>query len=289
MGTSDPITLDFYARIGRINKCDDNDCGDVKNQCLRYCRWPEVETMEDEDDAKDVLNSDSSSSSGPLWIQSRHLPSSASTTNDNDDNSNDECENYSDIPNCEYCGSVRKFEFQIMPQMLYFLHKRKHNISKNNNSNNNSNNNDNQQGNDHGKGKSITQNPAAMEALRAVSDILERTDNNNNNNSDNDEQQQHQYIPQEMRDTQRKLLEQGRNDLMNMSSSNNKGIGDVGDGIMDMDWGTIAVYTCTSSCSGNNTSFRVDGVIQKRAYRKKFAWRLRKGKQFTYVLIFEIK
>ena len=50
---------------------------------------------------------------------------------------------------------------------------------------------------------------------------------------------------------------------MNMSSSNNKGIGDVGDSIMDMDWGTIAVYTCTSSCSGINTSITVDGVIQK--------------------------
>ena len=116
-----------------------------------------------------------------------------------------------------------------------------------------------------------------MEALRAVSDILERTDNNNNNNSDNDEQQQqHQYIPQEMRDTQRKLLEQGRNDLMNMSSSNNNGIVDVGDdvdSIMDMDWGTIAVYTCTSSCSGNNTSFTDDGVTQKRAYRQEYEWR----------------
>lgn len=54
-GTLDPITLDFYARIGRIINCDDNDCGDVKNQCLRYCRWPEVETMEDEDDTKDVI------------------------------------------------------------------------------------------------------------------------------------------------------------------------------------------------------------------------------------------
>ena len=41
--------------------------------------------MEDEDDTKDVLNSDGSSSSGPLWIQSRYLPSSASTTNDNDE------------------------------------------------------------------------------------------------------------------------------------------------------------------------------------------------------------
>ena len=63
---------------------------------------------------------------------------------------------------------------------------------------------------------------------------------------------------------------------MNMSSSNDKGIGDVGDdvdGIMDMDWGTIAVYTCTFSCSENNTSFTDDGVTQKRAYRQEFAWR----------------
>ena len=39
----------------------------------------------------------------PLWISSKKLPEA------------------NDIPNCEYCGSPRKFEFQVMPQMLIHL------------------------------------------------------------------------------------------------------------------------------------------------------------------------
>ncbi|KAJ9586227.1 hypothetical protein L9F63_020136 [Diploptera punctata] len=39
----------------------------------------------------------------PLWISSDHIP------------------NEDDIPNCEYCGKNRQFEFQILPQMLNYL------------------------------------------------------------------------------------------------------------------------------------------------------------------------
>ncbi|KYQ91176.1 hypothetical protein DLAC_08087 [Tieghemostelium lacteum] len=38
-----------------------------------------------------------------LWVSDEHKPTSE------------------DIPNCESCGSKRKFEFQILPQLLYFL------------------------------------------------------------------------------------------------------------------------------------------------------------------------
>lgn len=75
----------------RINDLIDN----VQEQVLRYLRWPD--------------NGHGSDVQMPLWIQSDHQP----------DN----------IPPCPYCGSERKFEFQIMPQMLHYLLK-DHKISR---------------------------------------------------------------------------------------------------------------------------------------------------------------
>ena len=84
-GCTDPCTLEFQSRIH--NREDS-----VQNQCLRYNRWYDKEEGNDEDE-----------NNGPLWIQENHIPG--------DDN----------IPNCQYCGSPRLFEFQIMPQMLYYI------------------------------------------------------------------------------------------------------------------------------------------------------------------------
>lgn len=56
------------------------------SQVLRYCRWP---------DRFDVL------SVAPLWVSTKGV-----------------IDVETDIPKCENCGSKRKFEFQILPQML---------------------------------------------------------------------------------------------------------------------------------------------------------------------------
>mmetsp|Transcript_16772 Transcript_16772/g.25100 ORF Transcript_16772/g.25100 Transcript_16772/m.25100 type:complete len:490 (-) Transcript_16772:70-1539(-) len=85
-GTSDQITMEFYARIGRAG-------GDVKGQCLRYCRWPDISGPD----------SNECSQNGPLWISSENCPNSE------------------DIPPCQYCGAQRKFEFQLMPQIIHIL------------------------------------------------------------------------------------------------------------------------------------------------------------------------
>lgn len=95
-GTSDPVTMEFYTRIGRDN-------GTVKGQCLRYNRWPADLTETNESETND----------GPLWIRTDYRPKSSE-----------------DIPNCENCGARRKFEFQIMPQMINFLkHEKGCNVS----------------------------------------------------------------------------------------------------------------------------------------------------------------
>ena len=66
----------------RINKT-----GDVQTQCLRYLRWPDENICHD--------------TGTPLWIQSDFQPDK--------------------VPPCELCGAERKFEFQIMPQMLHYM------------------------------------------------------------------------------------------------------------------------------------------------------------------------
>ncbi len=64
-----------------------NDIPNVQEQCLRYLRWPDESVSSDE--------------GVPLWIRQDCQPAS--------------------IPECHYCGAERKFEFQLMPQMLHYL------------------------------------------------------------------------------------------------------------------------------------------------------------------------
>lgn len=96
-GVTDRRTIEFYTRITRGGKS-------TSSQCLRYCRWPSTsvggEHTDDDNDDDDVGNP----AGVPLWISSECIPT-------------DE-----DIPPCPYCGSIRKPEFQIMPQILNYLH-----------------------------------------------------------------------------------------------------------------------------------------------------------------------
>ena len=87
--TKDADTMKFYDKI--------NSIPNVNTQCLRYLRWPDIEQS---------LQSDS-----PLWIRSDYKL--------DDEN----------IPACGRCGAERRFEFQLMPQMLHYLLK-KHERSK---------------------------------------------------------------------------------------------------------------------------------------------------------------
>ena len=64
----------------------------TQEQCLRYLRWPDRNLELD--------------TNTPLWIRSDYQPEK--------------------IPDCPYCGAERKFEFQIMPQMLHYLLKDLH-------------------------------------------------------------------------------------------------------------------------------------------------------------------
>ena len=100
MGVTDPTTLEFYARMSIGG--EEND---VRDQVLRYNRWPDMNKKEENDgDEEDDNNV------GPLWLSSDNRPSTAQSSTEG-----------SFPPPCQYCGARRSFEFQILPQMLHYL------------------------------------------------------------------------------------------------------------------------------------------------------------------------
>lgn len=148
-GTSDPATLEFYTRIGRAN-------GDVKSQCLRYSRWNDDDTNEEKE-------------SGPLWISSENKPNGEDS-----------------IPSCQYCGGCRKFEFQIMPQMVSFLRN---------------------------KNEDTVQSCMTEEgkrALLAASDIVDRAKEGGNENE----------LPEGFKERQEELVEQFKASLLQDTNEN---------------------------------------------------------------------
>lgn len=204
-GTSDTTTIEFYSRIGRI--CEDGK--DVKSQCLRYNRWPmdDGSGLDGEDDA----------GNGPLWISSSHRPQSAQ-----------------DIPNCQYCGAQRKFEFQLMPQIINFLKKKSINDKKDNEETD----------------PSIDD---SHQALLAASDLIEKAKEEGNEKD----------LPEGFEATQKDLVEKLKKKVFNEGAEYDDD---------DIDFGTISVYSCTASC-GEGKPFEHDNRSQLGAYRKEFAWR----------------
>ena len=139
--SKDVDTMKFYERI--------NSIPNVNTQCLRYLRWP---------DKKLCIETTS-----PLWIRSDYKL---------DDEK---------IPSCERCGAERRFEFQLMPQMLHYLlkdHKLKGPKEKSKQS----------------------LNKKETEAVRAATNILE--------------QSPPEQVPPDLVSTTKKAIEVARNKIM---------------------------------------------------------------------------
>jgi pre-rRNA-processing protein TSR4 len=202
-GVSDPVTMDFYSRIGRCG-------GEVKSQCLRFHRWPDDSSLLGEE-------GDEKGDGGPLWISSNHG-----------------VDDKSKIPNCEYCGAERKFEFQIMPQMINFL------LEKNSNEDSGQN------------AVSYEDLPEqGKQALLIASEIVDKAKEEGNEKS----------LPKEFTAKQEELVEKYKEKLLKPKET------DIHSGA-SIDWGTIAIYTCTASCGSGDVIDENTG-----AYRKEFAWR----------------
>mmetsp|Transcript_29418 Transcript_29418/g.50090 ORF Transcript_29418/g.50090 Transcript_29418/m.50090 type:complete len:566 (+) Transcript_29418:33-1730(+) len=224
-GVTDPTTLSFYARMAIGGK--DND---VRDQCLRYCRWPTVEKSEgnaggeDDDENVDV---------GPLWLSSNNRPPIHSTTSAGD-SSNEKTSSFP--PPCQYCGAPRAFEFQILPQMLHYLLQ----------------NPEEEEEDDENKEKSssrqvLTESQRAI-LLEAKSKIESGVD-----------------LPEGFLEQHKAAVANAREALLGISKDSGNTSVDRKDGL---DWGTIAVYTCTASCGdGGIVSGETNG-----AYREEAAW-----------------
>jgi pre-rRNA-processing protein TSR4 len=144
----------------------------VQTQCLRYCRWPREDSV--------------------LWIQ-------------------EHTRLVDDPAPCELCSAPRRFEFQILPQMLHFL---------------------------------LAGRPNKVEKPSdAVASALEQTESWV-------QQAPPEHIPPGLIEAKQAALERIQRNLMESV----------------LDWGVIAVYTCTSSCTPPLDS-------KLGAYCTEFAWR----------------
>lgn len=189
-GTVDPVTVWFYTRIGRAD-------GYVKGQCLRYSRWEDYPNEYDEDEHDFA----------PLWICSSNQPSVEK-----------------DIPCCELCGSKRKFEFQIMPQIINFM--------KSNDI-------------DERVYNELSLTEEGKRALMAASDIVDKAKEEGIEGS----------LPDNFQQKQEDLIDKFRSNLLQDDKEE------------ALDFGTIAIYSCTASCD------TFAGEDSFGAYHKEFAWR----------------
>jgi pre-rRNA-processing protein TSR4 len=163
----------------------------VQEQCLRYLRWPTDQSAKD--------------TNMPLWISAGNQPT--------------------DIPCCNYCGAERRFEFQLMPQMIHYLMQ------------------------DHAKHKAQatedgnTAEDQVKEAIAKATSIMD--------------QAPPEKVPPAFAEAKEQAVEAMRAKIMRE------------DGDKELNWGVIAVYTCTASCGG----FQLEEDSELGGYREEFAWK----------------
>lgn len=133
-----------------------------------------------------------------LWLSSDHIPTT--------------------IPDCQYCGAPRKFEFQLMPQLLSYL--------KMNNTDS----------------SDTLLSKQQKEALLAASTIVEKADPS--------------QVPSEFKETHERAVQNATSKLLEQKN--------------ELDWGVVVVYTCTASCSGDESSNADENELG--AYREEYAW-----------------
>jgi pre-rRNA-processing protein TSR4 len=212
-GTDDPTTLEFYTRIGVAG-------GDVKGQCLRYCRW-------EDNDISASLGSEQTK--GPLWISSDYQPAK------------------NDIPPCEDCGAPRKFEFQIMPQIANFIKKTP------------------TPSNDVLVKKEDwedEENPFPELSESGKKKLLDFCDKPGGGieveyEGPIDTLPEHMKNPATFEALRDQILSKMKTALVKSMKSDDT-----------LDFGTIAIYSCTASCGRNDSN---DGFLG--SYQREFAWR----------------
>ena len=148
---------------------------------------------------------------------------------------------------CQYCGAARSFEFQILPQMLHYLF---HDPDSS----------------DKGEVKSrqvLSESESAI-LLEAASKIQSGVD-----------------LPAGFREQHEKAVAKARDMLLGITSNGSAKKREFGS-TDSLEWGTIAIYTCTASCGDGDVVLPRDlknmNVGDKErlrslgAYREEVAW-----------------
>ena len=181
------------------------------DQALRYARWNVISAEEE---------AESHSRGGPstvvadqvLWIRKDYCPTS--------------------IPDCPYCGAPRRFEFQLMPQMLD--HFNRHSTA------------------DAASFSSSAKYQEYKNALQQADDLIRSAPP--------------ESIPPALVENKERATQRMREYLLQQRKS------------AAMEFGVVAVYTCTKSCGTLEELTREEeegesGDPTRLAYREEFAWR----------------
>ena len=206
-GVTDPVTLAFYHRMNIGGTEGEND---VRGQCLRYTRWPGKKTEEEEEEEEE----DDENDSVPLWLSSNNRPPTTTFP-----------------PPCQYCGSPRDFEFQILPQMLSCLMVPATAVDNN-------------------KHNKATTTEADLAVLLEAASMIESG----------------MVLPVGFKERHDEACANARSSLLGATSSSTSIDGSSSGGV-GVDWGTIAVYTCTGSCGNGELVCEETGC-----YREEVAW-----------------
>jgi hypothetical protein len=212
-GVTDPVTLAFYHRMNIGGTEGKND---VRGQCLRYSRWPSKKTKKEED-YNEEEEEDDEDDIGPLWLSSNNRPITTTFP-----------------PPCQYCGSPRDFEFQILPQMLSCLMVPPATVVDNN------------------KHAKATTSEADLAVLMEAASMIESG----------------MALPVGFKEHHDAACANARSRLLGGATSSSTGVdGGSSSGSVGIDWGTIAVYTCTGSCGNGEMVCEETGC-----YREEVAW-----------------
>jgi hypothetical protein len=219
-GVTDPVTLAFYHRM---NVGEDND---VRGQCLRYNRWPDVVKVDDEGVEEEAYKYDDACGDdmgdGPLWLSSNDRPPIG---------------NMDDAlfpPPCKYCGARRDFEFQILPQMLSCLMPNPPLDADDVPSASN-------------RSKATTTSESDLAILMEAHSMIESG----------------MDLPSGFRESHEVAVANARRRLLSGAG----GVDGLEGSSLGVDWGVIAVYTCTASCGDGGIVCEESGC-----YREEVAW-----------------
>jgi len=235
----DPVTFKFQVETAL-----------AKQQVLRYDRWPPLSkaaatagvaaaataaaASQGEDSfgakeistevvAKAVAAAALRSKRGPLWVKSEGAL-----------HQDDPTRSAHAVPPCSTCGAPRRFEFQVMPQLLHYL------------------------GSDNSSGSS------GSGAVAAPSDASPNSSAKSSSGDQLASTCSDAGSATNVTETDASAKEQAeaaaraKEAMMHLAMST-------------LDWGTLAVFTCTASCGGNEAPQDLQGGFG--AYKKEFVWR----------------